>query len=390
MFKRVIAIVLDGVGIGAAPDAAAYGDEQAATLQHTASAVGGLNLPVLESLGLGCIASIEGVKAVARPRAWWGKMTECSAGKDSVTGHWELAGIVQDQPFSTWPDGFPEEIISAFTEVSGYQPLGNVAADGTGILTELGEEHLRSGRPIVYTSCDSVFQVAAHEEIIPLETLYDICLRTHQVVAPWRICRVIARPFLGEDAGSFFRAPGRHDFTLQPPRPNMLSQLYDAGLDVYAVGKIKDLFSGRGITDCYETHNNSEGMAGTLQALDVVETGFVMTNLVDFDMIYGHRRDASGFAAALQEFDHWLPRLLERLNADDLLLITADHGCDPTAAGTDHTREYVPLLAYSEGTGAPGCLGVRGCFADVGASVCDVFSVPLDTGRSFVPTILSA
>lgn len=387
MFKRVAVIVLDGVGIGAAPDAADYADDQAATLQHVAEQVGGLSLPVLEGLGLGCIAEIKGLKAVATPQAWWGKMRESSTGKDSVTGHWELAGIVQGEPFATYPTGFPDEIMAAFTRATGMEALGNIAAEGIGVLVELGEEHLRSGRPIVYTSCDSVFQIAAHEDVIARDELYRICEEARRALAPWNICRVIARPFRGKDAKSFFRAPGRHDFTLQPPCPNMLSLLHDKGVGVHAVGKIRDIFAGCGISDFCETSDNGEGMQYTLETFAALQSGLVMTNLVDFDMIYGHRCDSSGFAEALQAFDRWLPQLMEQMTADDLLIITADHGCDPTTPGTDHSREYVPLLAYSPAVLSTQPLGVRDCFADVGATVCDNFSIKLETGCSFLPML---
>ncbi|PLX96984.1 MAG: phosphopentomutase [Desulfuromonas sp.] len=388
MFKRIIIIVLDGVGVGALPDAATYGDRDAATLQHVAMTVGGLRLPNLERLGLGRIAPIQGVRVLADPRGCWGKMAERSPGKDSVTGHWELAGIVLDQPFATYPEGFPEEIISAFIVATGLRPLGNVAASGTDILRQLGEEHLKTGRPIVYTSSDSVFQIAAHEEIIPREELYAICRKTEKILQPYNVCRVIARPFSGAGAADFFRTNGRHDFSLKPPRPNLLQLLSEHGVETFGVGKIHDLYAGAGLNDFLLSSGNRDGMAKMLTVLSHVESGLIMTNLVDFDMLYGHRLDARGFAGALEEFDAWLPRLIETLRQDDLLIVTADHGCDPTTPGTDHTREYIPLLVTTK-KGLDGVdLGTRKSFADVGASVAENFRLHLEHGQSFLSSLL--
>ncbi|MFK5927352.1 MAG: phosphopentomutase [Desulfuromusa sp.] len=384
MFKRIILIVLDGVGIGASPDADKYGDQSAATLQHVAQTVGGLHLPNLEQLGLGQIASIEGVVAVAAPVGCWGKMAEKSSGKDSITGHWELAGVIQDHPFAVFPHGFPKTIIDAFIAATGLKPLGNIAASGTDILHDLGEKHLQTGRPIVYTSSDSVFQIAAHEDIIPPEQLYSLCRQTEKILLPYNICRVIARPFRGTCATDFYRTSGRHDFPRKPLRQTVLELLQQQGLSTCGIGKIEDLFAGEGLTDSLSTGNNLEGMNKTLQALNKINRGLIMTNLVDFDMLYGHRLNSSGFAAALQEFDSWLPDLFKRMLADDLLIITADHGCDPTTPGTDHSREYVPLLLFSQAITAPISLGVRQSFADVGATVADNFKISLQTGTSFL------
>lgn len=387
MFQRIILIVLDGVGIGALPDAESYGDQNSATLQHVAAAVGGLCLPQLEQMGLGCIAPIEGLNAATAPTACWGKMIEKSPGKDSVTGHWELTGIILDQPFATYPLGFPAEIIDAFTAATGLQPLGNVAASGTDILRQLGETHLKSGRPIVYTSSDSVFQIAAHEEIIQPEKLYYICRQMEEVLRPYNICRVIARPFKGTCANDFYRTDGRHDFPLKPPAQTLLNLLQQSGLETCGIGKINDLFVGEGLSEVISTRNNQDGMVKTVDAFNKINQGLVMTNLVDFDMLYGHRLDVQGFAQALEEFDAWLPQLLMSMSADDLLVITADHGCDPTSPGTDHTREYVPLLVSSKAIADPINLGVRSTFADVGATVADNFKLSLQHGQSFLSEI---
>lgn len=383
-FERVVVIVLDGVGIGELPDAAAYGDVGAATLQHVAGAVSGLQLPMLESLGLGRIAAIPGVAAVAEPMACWGKMAEAGAGKDSVTGHWELAGLLLDQPFHVYPDGFPEEIIAAFANAAGGRPLGNCRASGTDILRSFGEEHLKSGRLIVYTSVDSVFQIAAHEDVLPPEQLYRLCRQTCEILRPYNVCRVIARPFLGDRADTFYRTVRRRDFLHKPHGDTLLSLLQVAGIETCGVGKINDLYAGDGLSRTIATSSNSDGMEQTLKMLSELKSGLIMTNLVDFDMLYGHRRDSRGFAAALVEFDRWLEVLLEGLSPRDLLLITADHGCDPSTPGTDHTREYVPLLAYTKASASGTDLGVRPTFADVAATVAESFAIPIAAGKSFL------
>ena len=388
MFKRIILIVLDGVGIGALPDADKYGDQGAATLQHVAQTVGGLHLPHLERLGLGHIASFEGVAKVPKPLGCWGKMAEKSPGKDSVTGHWELAGVVLDHPFATFPHGFPEEILDAFVAETGFKPLGNIAASGTDILKSIGEKHLQTGRPIIYTSSDSVFQIAAHEDVIPPEELYSICRQTEKVLRPHNVCRVIARPFKGTSANDFYRTSGRHDFSRKPLSKTVLELLQQRCLPTCGIGKIEDLFAGEGLSDSLATSGNLDGMNKTLQALDKINTGMIMTNLVDFDMLYGHRLDSVGFAEALEEFDRWLPKMLERMSSDDLLIITADHGCDPTTKGTDHSREYVPLLLSSQSIADPVNLGIRRSFADVGATVADNFQISLQAGQSFLSELM--
>lgn len=385
MKERVVLITLDGVGVGALPDAGRYGDEGANTLLHVARACKGLELPNLARLGLGNILALPGVDPVAVPAASFGRMAERSAGKDTTTGHWEIAGVIQDEPLPTCPSGFPREIIDAFTRETGLEPLGNCADSGTEILRRLGEEHLRSGRPIIYTSADSVFQVAAHEGVIPVEELYRLCRIARRILDPYRIGRVIARPFEGSCADDFRRTARRHDFSLPPTAPTILDALCEGGLKVSAVGKISDIFAGRGISEAVYTQNNADGMAKTLQALDGVDKGLVFTNLVDFDMLYGHRLDAEGFGKALQAFDRWLPRLLAALGERDTLIITADHGCDPTTAGTDHSREYVPLLSWRRSVWPGLDLGVRESFGDVAATVAELLGVPWTSGASFAP-----
>ncbi len=384
MYQRVVLIVLDGVGVGALPDAANYADQGAATLPNVAARVGGLDLPHLESLGLGNITPIAGVKESTDVKGYWGKMAELSPGKDSVTGHWELAGVILAQPFATYPDGFPDELIDAFTAETGLAPLGNVAASGTDILRRLGEEHVRTGRPIVYTSSDSVFQIAAHEAIIPPDKLYQICRRAEKILQPYNVCRVIARPFTGTGAEDFKRTAGRHDFSRNPASETLLDKLFAAGITTCGVGKINDLFAGQGVSEVISTSSNADGMQQTLVALNKIKSGLVMTNLVDFDMLYGHRLDEVGFAEALAVFDQWLPQLFKQLKEDDLVIVTADHGCDPTTAGTDHTREYVPLLVWSPSMKSSGSLGARQSFADVGATIAENFALEFMTGESFL------
>lgn len=381
-FQRVILIVLDGVGIGALPDAASYGDSAANTLLHVAEAEGGLLLPHLQRLGLGNILSLPGVPAAFPARAHYGRMASTAAGKDSTTGHWEICGVTQSQPFATFPHGFPDEIIAAFRQQTGLDPLGNVAASGTDVLRLFGEEHLRTGRPIIYTSVDSVFQIAAHEEVIAPARLYEICRIARNFLDSYRVARVIARPFNGTATANFTRTRQRHDFSMPPTTPTVLDDLVANGLTVYAIGKISDLFAGRGISTSVSTRNNQEGMEQTVAALQQVEQGLIFTNLIDFDMEYGHRLDVPGFARALERFDASLEPLLAALSPSDLLLITADHGCDPTTAGTDHSREYVPLLAWQPGMTAGRDLGTRATFADLSATIATVFSLPVRNGTS--------
>ena len=383
--RRVIWIVLDGVGLEALPDARDYGDEGAATLPHVASACGGLHLPNLQLLGLGNLADIKGVPSLASPRGVYGRLAERSAGKDSIVGHWELAGVVVDKPFATYPQGFPEQLVARFAEIAGVQPLGNVPAGGVSVLKRYGAEHVRTGRPILYTSVDSVFQVAAHEDILSPEALYDLCQAARRLVDEYDIARVIARPFAGNQVDGFHRTPRRKDFSSPPPGMTLLECLIAQNYMVLAVGKIYDLFAGRGISRSTTTRDNADGMSKTLAELAALDKGLLMVNLIDFDMVYGHRNDVAGFGRALEEFDAWLPQLYQRMQPDDLLVISADHGCDPTTPGADHTREYVPVLIWSKSMQAGIDLGDRQSFADVGATLAAYLGVPgVKSGESFV------
>jgi phosphopentomutase len=382
---RVIWIVLDGVGLGALPDAGAYGDEDAATLPHVAAACGGLNLPNLQQLGLGGLAEVAGVPPADAPCGVYGRLAEKSSGKDSIIGHWELAGVVVDKPFATYPQGFPSELVRKFAEISGLQPLGNVPAGGISILKEYGAEHVRTGRPILYTSVDSVFQVAAHEDVLPLEKLYDLCRAARVLSDEYDIARVIARPFTGDPREGFQRTPGRKDFPVPPPQATLLESLNASGYTVSSVGKISDLFDGRGIDRSVATVSNDDGMAKIVAALADLDRGLLMANLIDFDMVYGHRQDALGFGRALEEFDAWLPQLFKAMRPDDLLVICADHGCDPTTPGSDHTREYVPALFWSKAMERGNSLGDRQSFADIAATLADYFRIPGKVaGESFI------
>lgn len=381
---RVIWIVLDGVGLEAQPDASDYGDALAATLPHVASACGGLHLPNLQALGLGHLAKISGVPALENPLSAYARLTEKSSGKDSIVGHWELSGLQVRKPFTVFPSGFPETLIREFTELYGEPPLGNVAAGGISILKTFGEEHLETKRPIVYTSVDSVFQIAAHEEILSLEKLYKLCRSAKKITDKYNIARVIARPFTGNVKTGFKRTPRRKDFTTPPPKPTVLDHLANEGHHVTAIGKISDLFAGKGISRSLPTMDNEHGMESILRELEVVDAGLVFANLIDFDMVYGHRKDALGFGRALEYFDVWLPRLYAIMKPQDVVIICADHGCDPTTPGTDHTREYVPALLWSKSLKKGVALGDRQSFSDVGTTVADLFGIKhqLD-GQSF-------
>jgi len=383
-YDRVVLIVLDGVGIGALPDAADYGDQGVDTLGHVAQACGGLNLPVLESLGLGRIAKVQGLDSLAQVRGAYGRMLERSCGKDSTTGHWEICGIVQQEPLPTFPGGFPEAVLEAFRQQTGLTPLGNLVASGTEILDLLGEEHLRTGRPILYTSVDSVFQLAAHEDLIPPERLYELCRIARKILDPYRVGRVIARPFVGDAASGFRRTPRRHDFSLAPPGLTLPELLFSGALEVQGIGKVSDIFCDRGFTGSCATKNNQDGMDRTLEALAKLSCGLVFTNLIDFDMCYGHRLDAEGFGRAMEDFDRRLPELMSVMGPRDLLVVTADHGCDPTSPGTDHSREYVPLLLWSPGI-RPADLGTRSGFCDLGATLAEAFGLAGELpGTSFL------
>jgi phosphopentomutase len=373
--KKVVLIVLDGVGAGELPDAARYGDEGSNTLANTAEAVGGLALPNLQQLGLGNVVPVRGIPPAERPRAFHGRMAEVSKGKDSTTGHWELGGLILDTEFPTFASRFPEDLLATFLRETGCRGyLGNTTASGTVIIQELGAEHVRTGFPIVYTSADSVFQIAAHEEVIPLQRLYEICRITRDRVCTGRyaVGRVIARPFLGAE-GAFIRTTNRRDFSLEPPADTMLDLLKKCGVATVGVGKVDDLFAGRGFSKTTHTTTNARGIDETLAAARASRGGLIFTNLVDFDALYGHRNDPAGFAGALAEFDRALPALLETIGEGDLLILTADHGNDPVTPSTDHSREYVPLLCVRGGTPAGRSLGVRRTFADVGKTVTDFF-----------------
>jgi phosphopentomutase len=388
VFKRILLIVLDSVGIGALPDAAEYGDHDVNTIGNIARSQGGLFLPTLGGLGLGSIAAIRGLLP-EKPAGWFGKMAELSRGKDTTTGHWEIAGCPVFQPFPVYPDGFPPEITDKFVELTGRQILGNKTASGTEIIQELGEEHMATSCPIVYTSADSVLQIAAHEEVIPLPELYALCklVREEICIGKHAVGRVIARPFIGQP-GAFTRTANRHDYSLEPQNKTVLDLLIAAGVPVTGVGKISDIFAGRGITTSYPTKSNDDGMKTILRLTAAhKESGLLFANLVDFDSVYGHRNNIGGYASALERFDGQLELLLSVMNEDSLLIITADHGCDPTGPGTDHTREYVPLLVYCHG-GSGGSLGVRKTFADIAATVADNFQLSnLPFGQSFLSDI---
>jgi len=385
--RHVILIVLDSVGIGALPDADRYGDAGSNTLAHTAQAVGGLALPHLQRLGLGNLAAIAGVPPCARPVGAYGRMAEASAGKDTTIGHWELAGLISPRPLPTYPEGFPADLIAAFEQRIGRSVLGNKPASGTAIIAELGAEHMRTGAPIVYTSADSVFQIAAHEDVIPVEELYRISqLAREMLVGEHNVGRVIARPFTGSP-GSFVRTERRRDFSTPPPAPTVLDHLVAAGRTVWAVGKIEDIFAGRGISVAVHTRDNMDSVDKTLAFMAAPARGLVWTNLVDFDMLYGHRNDAAGYAAALAAFDRRMPELMAALGPRDVLLITADHGCDPTTPSTDHSREYVPLLVYGPPIRAGVDLGTRDTFADVAATVAEWLDAAAPAaGTSFAAT----
>ncbi|MCC6169388.1 MAG: phosphopentomutase [Caldilineaceae bacterium] len=387
---RVLLIVLDSVGCGDAPDAAAYGDLGANTLGNIARAVGGLGLPNMGAMGLGNLAEIAGTPPTHRATAAYGRLTEVSTGKDTTTGHWELAGVVLDQPFPTYPNGFPPEVIGAFEARIGRRVLGNVPASGTEILKKLGAEHLRTGRPIVYTSADSVFQIAAHEDLIPVKELYRWCEIARALLAgDHAVGRVIARPFVGQP-GAFTRTERRKDFSLEPPQPTILDAVKAAGLAVMGVGKIEDIFAQRGLTQSNHTGNNMAGVDAILDFLRTGGRGLIFANLVDFDSLYGHRNNPQGYAEALRAFDSRLPEIVQSLAGDDVLIITADHGNDPTSAGTDHSRERVPILIYGAGVRPNVNLGTRGCFADVAATAAELLGVAWQgAGSSFARQVMA-
>lgn len=385
-YKRIFLIVMDSVGIGESPDAEKFGDKGADTLGHIAERMNGLNMPNMGKLGLSNIREIKGIDKVEKPLAYYTKMMEASNGKDTMTGHWEIMGLNIQTPFRVFPDGFPDELLSELEERSGRKIIGNKPASGTEILDELGEEHMKTGALIVYTSADSVLQIAAHEEIVPIEEQYKICKIARELTLDekYMVGRVIARPFLGEP-GNFKRTANRHDYALKPFDRTVMNEMKDAGLDVIAIGKISDIYDGEGVTQSLRTISNMDGMDKLVQTLDMDFTGMSFLNLVDFDALFGHRRDPEGYGNALEEYDARLPEVFAKLKEDDLLIITADHGNDPVAPGTDHTREYVPLIVYSKKMAEGKELPIRETFADIGATVADNFKIKMPNfGKSFL------
>ena len=382
--NRAIIIVLDSVGIGELPDAKDYGDVGADTLGNMAKELGGLNLPNLEKLGLGKIKNIKGLNSNIKAKGSYGKMAEASVGKDTTTGHWELAGLISEKPFPTYPDGFPDEVINEFEEEIGREVLGNKPASGTVIIEELIDEHLETANPIVYTSADSVFQIAAHEEVIPVDELYEMCQKAREILTGEHgVGRVIARPFVGEP-GNLERTERRKDFSLKPPKNTLLDNVKEAGKKVQSVGKIDDIFANRGITASNHTIANMDSVDAILDFIEKDDQGLIFANLVEYDMIYGHRRDVKGYAQALEDFDKRLPEILDSLNDDDVLFITADHGCDPTYEGTDHTREYVPLLVYGNNIKEDNDINIRDSYADLAATIAELLSIEKTAdGESF-------
>lgn len=381
-------MIVDGFGVGALPDAADYGDAGANTLAHVADAVGGLNLPILESLGLGCIGEFSGIRRSGDPDGCFGKMASLAKGKDSITGHWEIAGVVIDQPFRTYPHGFPVDLIHEFEQAIGRKVLGNRAASGTEIIEELGKEHLSTKFPIVYTSADSVFQIAAHERVAPLEELYEWCRIARKMLrAPHLVGRVIARPFTGEP-GRFARTPGRRDFSVLPPDQTLLDRVKAAGQPVIGIGKIEDLFAGQGLTRSIHMTSDAANFDEAVKLLHTVPRGLIFMNLVEFDTVYGHRNDAIGWAKALQTLDGKLPQLLQALRPDDMLCITGDHGNDPTTPSTDHSREYVPVLLYGRRLARGVNVGTRPTCADLGQTIAEALGAHLlTTGQSFLAAV---
>jgi phosphopentomutase len=386
--KRVLLIVLDSVGCGDAPDAAVYGDEGANTLGNVGTAVGGLSLPNLGVLGLGNLMTIEGVPPIDSSLGTYGRLTEVSIGKDTTTGHWELSGVILERPFPTYPTGFPRELIAEYEARIGRRTMGNFTASGTEIIRDLGEEHMITGRPIVYTSADSVFQVAAHEEIIPVDELYRFCqIARDLLIGEHAVGRVISRPFVGR-AGKFERTERRKDFSLEPPAATVLDVVKAAGKEVMGVGKIEDIFAHRGLTMSKHTGNNMAGVDAILEFLAMDNAGLIFANLVDFDALYGHRNNAQGYADALEAFDRRLPELMSNMRGHDVLFITADHGNDPTMPGTDHSRERVPVLVWGKYIRGNFDLGTRECFADVAATISDLLDVKWHgPGNSFAKTV---
>lgn len=386
--KRAIWIVLDSVGIGAMPDSKDYGDNDVNTLEHVYEYTNGLKLEHMIAYGLGNIEGVSALPKVEAPKGSFARLGELSRGKDTTTGHWEMIGIFTKEPFPTYPNGFPKEVMDAFEAAIGTKTLGNCTASGTAIIEELGEEHVKTGYPIVYTSADSVFQIAAHEKVIPLERLYEMCEIARKILSgKHEVARVIARPFEGE-VGHFTRTSNRHDYAICPPTPNLLTYCEEAKIPVIAVGKIEDIFNKQGITKAIHTKDNADGIKVTLDCMKSHKEGLIFTNLVDFDMKWGHRRDPESYGKGLEAFDKALPEIIAEMEEEDLLFITADHGCDPTAPGTDHTREYVPLLVIGKSVKEGVDLKTRKSFADIGQTISDYFGLPsLEIGESFLASI---
>jgi len=381
---RAIVLVLDSVGVGELPDAAEYGDSGSNTLGNVSAAAGGLAMPNLGAMGLGNITRIQGVPPVSAPVASYGKCAEESAGKDTTTGHWEMMGLQLHTPFPTYPDGFPESVLDRFTRETGFGWLGNRPASGTAIIQELGDEHVATGKPIVYTSADSVFQIAAHEDVIPVKKLYEICsiARTRVLVGEHSVGRIIARPFVGPDeTGTYTRTHRRRDFALEPSEPTVLDRLAEVGIASYGIGKIGEIFAWRGICESPHSTDNMNGFDHLVERVGGEKLGFVFGNLVDFDMVWGHRNDVEGYARGLEQVDARMPDLLGAMIEGDLLIITADHGCDPTTDSTDHSREYTPLIAHVKGHDAGVDLGTRATFSDIGETVLDFYGLAGACGR---------
>ena len=388
--KRAILVVLDSVGVGELKDAKLYGDEGSHTLDHVYEKCKGLNINELEKLGIGNIEGVNGPKKYDKAMGAFGRCEEASKGKDTVTGHWEIGGVILEEPLNTYPNGFSEEIINEFkkrAKVEGI--LGNIVASGTQIIEDLGEEHVKTGYPIIYTSADSVFQIAAHEDVISVERLYEMCeIARNMLVDKWAVGRVIARPFIGE-APNFKRTSNRRDYALDPFNKTMLEYLKDANYEVAAVGKIEDIYNGKGVTSAVHTKSNMDGVDKTLEYMDTVKEGLIFTNLVDFDMMYGHRNDPEGYGKALEDFDNRLQEIYSKMAEDDILIITADHGCDPTTSSTDHSREHIPVLVYGKNVKPGVNIGTRETFADIGKTILDFFNVQNElVGKSFLKDII--
>ena len=388
--KRAILVVLDSVGVGELQDAKSYGDEGSHTLDHVYKACNGLEIKELEKLGLGNIEGVNEPKKCSKPVGAYGRCKEASKGKDTVTGHWEIAGVILEKPLNTYPEGFSEEIIEEFKKRANVKGiLGNVVASGTQIIEELGEEHVKTGYPIIYTSADSVFQIAAHEDVISVEKLYEMCqVARDMLVDKWAVGRVIARPFIGE-APNFKRTSNRRDYSLDPFNKTMLEYLKENNLEVAAVGKIEDIYNRKGITSAVHTKNNMDGVDKTLDYMDTIKEGLIFTNLVDFDMLYGHRNDPKGYGKALEEFDNRLQEIYSKMTDEDILIITADHGCDPTTSSTDHSREHIPVIVYGKHVKPGVNIGTRETFADIGKTILDFFNVKNElVGDSFFNKIM--